>query len=107
MTLSFPNQSRSYDGRRRLVRFWGQDNTSEISFLVEVSALRRLVPHTARLEDEYLHAFDSARDRIHQAACKVYSRARTGPYLLMVADFCGSPDVLKNGRTGMVTRSEV
>ena len=31
MTLDFPNESRSYDAKRNLVRFWGYDSALEIS----------------------------------------------------------------------------
>jgi hypothetical protein len=87
MTLNFPNGSRSYDARRNLIRFWGYDSALEISFFLEVSALCKLNPQTSNLEAGYLEAFDAARDRIHETARKVYSRARKGAYLLAAADF--------------------
>ena len=87
MTLNFPNGSRSYDARRNLIRFWGYDSALEISFFLEVSALRELNPQTSNVEAGYLEAFDAARDRIHETARKVYSRARKGAYLLAAADF--------------------
>jgi hypothetical protein len=87
MTLNFPNGSRSYDARRNLIRFWGYDSALEISFLVEVSALYKLNPQTRNVEAGYLEAFDAARDRIHETARKVYSRARKGTHLLAEADF--------------------
>ena len=87
MTLNFPNGSRSYDARRNLVRFWGHDGALEISFFVEVSALHKLNPQTSNPEAGYLEAFDAARDRIHETARKVYSRAHKGAYLLAAADF--------------------
>jgi hypothetical protein len=87
MTLNFPNGSRSYDATRNLVRFWGYDSALEISFFVEVSALYKLHPQTRDVEAGYLEAFDAARDRIHETARKVYSRARKGAYLLAAADF--------------------
>lgn len=87
MTLNFPNESRSYDARRNVVRFWGYDSALEISFFVEASALRKLSPHTAAMEAGYLEAFDTTRDLIHESARKAYSRAHKGAYLLAVADF--------------------
>ncbi len=87
MTLNFPNGNRSYDTRRNLIRFWGYDSALEISFFVEVSALYKLNPQTRNVEAGYLEAFDAARDRIHETARKVYSRARKDAYLLAAADF--------------------
>ncbi len=87
MALNFPNGSRSYDATRNLVRFWGYDSALEISFLVEVSALYKLNPRTRNVEAGYLEAFDAARDRIHETARKMYSRASKGTYLLAAADF--------------------
>ena len=87
MTLNFPNLSRNYDARRKLVRFWGYDSALEISFFVEVGALFKLNPQTRNVEAGFLEAFDAVRDRIHDAARKVYSRARQDTYLLAAADF--------------------
>ena len=87
MTLNFPNGSRSYDARRDLVRFWGYDSALEIAFFVEVGALHKLSPQTTGMEVGCLEAFDAARDRIHETARKVYSRAHKGAYLLAAADF--------------------
>jgi len=87
MTLSFPNESRSYDAKRNLVRFWGYDSALEISFFVEVGALYKLSPQTKNSEAGSLEAFDAARDRIHETARKVYSKTRKGAYLLAAADF--------------------
>ena len=87
MTLSFPNESRSYDSRRNLVRFWGYDSALEISFFVETGALHKLSPLMRDGEEGHLEAFDSARDRIYETASKLYSRARTEPYFLAAADF--------------------
>ena len=87
MTLNFPNESRSYDVRRNLIRFWGYDSALEISFFLEVGALHKLSPQTVGMEVGCLEAFDAARDRIHETARKVYSQARKGAYLLAAADF--------------------
>jgi hypothetical protein len=87
MTLNFPNVSRSYDARRHLIRFWGHDSALEISFFVDVGALYKLNPQVRNLEAGYLEAFDAARERIHETARKVYSRSRSGAYLLAATDF--------------------
>jgi hypothetical protein len=87
MTLNFPNQNRSYDATRNRIRFWGHDSALEIAFFVEASALSKLDPQARNVEAELLDAFDGARDRIHETARKVYSRARNGAYLLAAADF--------------------
>ena len=48
--LNFPNPSRSYDETGHGVRFWGYDQTFEISFFVEEGALSKINPETpARL----------------------------------------------------------
>ena len=87
MTLNFPNTNRSYDAKRNLIRFWGYDSALEISFFIEVSAILKLNPQASDAEFGCLDAFDDARDRIHDVARRVYSRARKGPYLLVAADF--------------------
>ena len=87
MALNFPNESRSYDSTRNLIRFWGYDSALEISFFVEVSALNKLDPVARSEEAEFLEAFDASRDRIHETARKVYSRSRKDAYVLAAADF--------------------
>lgn len=87
MTLSFPNLSRSYDATRRAVRFWGYDSAMEASFFVSEDALRRVQPDARFDETGLLGVFDSNRDRICAAACKVYGRGRKGSYDLVAADF--------------------
>lgn len=87
MTLNFPNASRSYDEARNLVLFWGYDSALEICFFLDASALLKLVPETKNLDADCLEAFDAARERIFDAARKVYSRRRRGPYFLSASDF--------------------
>jgi hypothetical protein len=87
MTLSFPNQSRSYDATRRAVRFWGHDSAMEASFFVTEDALKRIQPNTRFDEDGLLGAFDANRDLIYAAAAKVYARGRKGSYELIGTDF--------------------
>ncbi len=87
MALSFPNESRSYDERRNLIRFWAHDSALDIPFLLEVGALSKLNPQTRLLEAGYLEAFDTARERVYEAARKAYARSRNDAYLLAAADF--------------------
>lgn len=87
MTLNFPNASRSFDETRNLVRFWGYDSALEVCFFIEVGALCKLRPQTMKMEADCLETFDAARERIFEAARKVYARGRQGPYLLGAADF--------------------
>jgi hypothetical protein len=86
MTLSFPNQSRSYDATRRVVRFWGHDNAFEAPFFVNEDALKHIQPDVRSNEAALLRAFDLNRDLIYAAAAKVYRRGRKGSYDLVPAD---------------------
>jgi hypothetical protein len=87
MALMFPNASRSYDGTRRAVRFWGHDSAMEWSFFVTEDALKHMHPAMDRDEAGMLGAFDAHRDLICATAVKVYRRAQKGSYELGVADF--------------------
>jgi len=87
MSLSFPNQSRSYDATLRAVRFWGHDGAMEASFFVNADALKRIEPSMNSDESGLLKAFDLHRDLIHAAATKAYRRGRRGSYELTPADF--------------------
>jgi len=87
MTLSFPNQSRSYDATRRAVRFWGHDSAMEASFFVTEGALKQIQPDARFDEDSLLSVFDANRDLIYAAAAKVYARGRKGSYELIGSDF--------------------
>jgi len=90
MTLSFPNNSRSFDEAKNRVRFWGYDRSIEISFFVEGDALKKFSPQAMSAEAGFLKAFDTARQRIHEVAEKVYARGRkNGSYsfVLAAADF--------------------
>jgi uncharacterized protein DUF1488 len=84
--LTFPNLSRSYDPKYQCVRFWAYDNALEIPIFVEASALCRIDPTTGRDEFGLLNAFDLYRDRICQAAGRVYSRGSRGSYTLTASD---------------------
>lgn len=74
MTVSFPNESRSFDEKKGCIRFWGYDGPMEISFFVDSEALQMLHPVSTGAEAEFLAAFDTERDRIHTAAAAVYAR---------------------------------
>ena len=87
MSLSFPNQSRSYDATLRAVRFWGHDGAMEVSFFVNEEALKRIHPGMRSDEAGLLSVFDSHRDLIHATASKVYKRGRKGSYELGRDDF--------------------
>jgi hypothetical protein len=86
MALMFPNDSRSYDGTRRAVRFWGYDRAMEWSFFVTEDALKRVDPAMRPDEAGILGTFDSNRDLIRTAAARLYSRGRKGSYELGAAD---------------------
>jgi hypothetical protein len=87
MALTFPNRSRSFDGTRRAVRFWGHDSALEASFFVTEDALRRVAPNMGGDEAGFLAAFDSHRDMILATAVKVYARGHKGSYDLLGTDF--------------------
>jgi len=87
MALDFPNRSRSYDAKHRCVRFWGHDSAREVSFLIEEDALARIDRSEPRTEDEFLVAFDANRDRIFNAARKVYSSRGSGFFALAASNF--------------------
>ena len=87
MTMSFPNQSRSYDATRHAVRFWGYDRAMETSFFVMADALRRLHPGVSPDEAALLNAFGSNREVIYAAAAKAFGRGGKGSYDLFASDF--------------------
>ena len=88
MKLHFPNPSRSFDPDSSRVMFWGYDSAMEISFFLDVAALKRLYPEISNASPEYLKAFDTARDRIYEVADQVYCRGGggKGTYAYVLAD---------------------
>ncbi len=88
MTLSFPNESRSYDPGLRRIRFWGHDGAIEVPFFLEENAIFRLFPRTKNVESGILAAFDEGRGRICEVAKRTYAAwpGRTF-YTLKAADF--------------------
>jgi hypothetical protein len=87
MTLTFPNQSRSYDHTRDAIRFWGYQSAMEYSFFVAAAALRRMQPHVQESETSLLDTFDANRDLIYKVAARVHARGRKGSYELVATDF--------------------
>jgi hypothetical protein len=85
--LTFPNPSRSYDGRHHRMRFWAHDEALEIPFFLETSALLYLSPLTSGGEADLLKTFDLHRAAIQAAAARVYVRHRSPSYSLTAADF--------------------
>ena len=93
MRLNFPNNSRSFDANRSRVCFWGYDSMIEISFYVEAEVLKALCPEIESAEKEYLKALNTALERIHKVADKVYVHGGKGKgkgtytYILEEDDF--------------------
>ena len=87
LALNFPNESRSYDAKRRAIRFWGYDGALERPFLMTEQALRHVRPGITLDEDGFLRAFDLNRALIYATASKVYARERKGSYELVAGDF--------------------
>ncbi len=88
MSISFPNDSRSYYAARNAVCFWGHDQSMEASFFISADALRQLMPNAAAGEPALLEAFDRNLTRIREAAVRIYGRKnRGGSYELNPSDF--------------------
>jgi hypothetical protein len=87
--LSFPNPSRSLDANGQRLCFWGYDRAMEISFFLDIAALRKLCPEMGNVESGIMKAFDEVRDRIHEAANEAYagSRTRVHAFTLSVEHF--------------------
>lgn len=88
-TLSFPNESRSYDAATGRIRFWAYDGAIEISFFVERDAIQKLNRKMPQSEAEFLQAFDAGREHLHEVADRVYTLGPKGSYTCVVsaADF--------------------
>lgn len=84
--LDFPNASRSYDATRQCIHFWGSDGAMEVSFFLDERALIGLAGPSSS-EASLLESFDQHRQRILEAARKVYERRRKGSYDLFATDF--------------------
>jgi hypothetical protein len=81
MALSFPNPSRNYDESVHGVRFWGYDQTFEITFFIEAGALLKINSNTKTDEAGFLETFDVNLNRIRKLAGKIYSRRRKASHI--------------------------
>ncbi|WP_275790284.1 DUF1488 domain-containing protein [Pararhizobium gei] len=87
MTLSFPNNARSYDETKRRVRFTGYDGMFEVKFFVAADVLsKNLVARTSG-ERDYLDAFDRMRVKILDVAQRAYNSKRQSTVLLDLSNF--------------------
>ncbi len=87
MSLNFPNPTRSFDEKRKAVRFVGHDGLLEITFFVEAGALTEgAAPANTLSEAGCLSAFDRLRNSIHDGARAAYSTKRLNAYTLSARD---------------------
>jgi hypothetical protein len=87
MSISFPNLSRSFDDKKRCVRFTGYDGMFEIRFFLATEVLGCEGPHRSASEGDYLASFDALRPRILEAAASAYAKARSSAITLDLAHF--------------------
>lgn len=86
--LSFPNPSRSFDENGARIRFWGYDGPIEVTFFLEVVALKKCDQKMALTEDAILASFDRALEKVRSVANKVYTRRRRSSiYIITSSDF--------------------
>ena len=57
----------------------------EVTFFLEVAALRQLCPDMKDVEAGFLNAFDTTRSRIDKVAEKVYVGGRKNTYAFLLA----------------------
>ncbi len=86
MTLSFPNDCRSFDAVRKSVSFWGYDATFEVAFRLDESALHRLTGLDRLGETAALAAFDTNRTHIRNVARRLYQKTPKRYWELSVSD---------------------
>lgn len=86
MSLTFPNQSRSYDEANRRIRFSGYDGMFEVKFFLELDGLAKVYSGRLTGEREYLSAFDDTRKKILAAAEKAYGRGQKTMCTLTLSD---------------------
>ncbi|MCL6654924.1 hypothetical protein A6R70_21845 [Agrobacterium rubi] len=82
MSISFPNQSRSFDDRNRCVRFTGYDGMFEVKFYVATEILQCDKPPRDATEGDYLACFDALRPKILKAATSAYAKSRSNAITL-------------------------
>lgn len=87
MGVSFPNQTRSFDGKNRCVRFTGYDGMFEIKFYLAVEVLASESAERNTSESDYLTSFDALRPRILKAATSAYSSSRSSTIMLNLTNF--------------------
>lgn len=91
ISIQFPNTSRSFDERKNRICFWGYDRTIEVSFYIGAEVLQTIRKGVGSAEAELLAAFDSALEKIHAVAAKVYAKSSRGKgnytYILYAEDF--------------------
>lgn len=63
MGISFPNKARSFDDRKRCVRFTGYDGMFEIKFYLATEVLAQGKSSRNVTEADYLMAFDALRPK--------------------------------------------
>jgi hypothetical protein len=86
VAIAFPNPSRSYDATRRAVRFWGYDQSMEVSFFITEAALKALGNEALAVGEDLLRVFDLNRARIYAAANKIVGPGKKGSYELHAKD---------------------
>lgn len=86
MALCFPNQSRSYDEVHHQIRFIGHDNVFEVTFCLEIDALKKIDQFMVRTEQGYFAVFDATRDAIERVAQRAYHREKNSMIVLSAAD---------------------
>lgn len=77
MTLSFPNNARSYDETRKRVRFLGHDGMFEVRVFVAGEVLGGGIVGRTGNEVDYLASFDALKPRIIKAAQAAYAANRS------------------------------
>lgn len=76
--ICFHNSSRSYDETAHVVRFWGYDQTLEVSFFIEEDALTKMSSNETVNTRGILKTFDLNLGRIREMASILYARRRAG-----------------------------
>ncbi|QET03944.1 DUF1488 domain-containing protein (plasmid) [Cupriavidus pauculus] len=82
MALNFPNPSRSYDASRNCVRFWGYDESREVSFQVSGVFLAHLAKDLSLDEERQLALFDRYREQIYGMAHEIYTDDPRNTYVI-------------------------
>lgn len=86
MTLEFPNKCRSFESTKKSIRFWGYDSIVEVTFFIELNAIKKLFPNTDLDEKPLLQAFDRAVVHIHEVATRIYGRNRSHSFVYVLTE---------------------